>query len=319
MITLRQMRYFEALATSGHFGKAAASVSVSQPALSSQIQEMEASLGVRLVERSRSGTFLTDAGEELLPEIRDILSRVDRLQERAKHARGLLEGRLRLGIIPTVAPYLVPELIPALKSQYPRLELELKELMTDDCLRELYAGKMDCAIVALPLDADNLNSLPLFKDRFLIASAEDENTILMSPMTQDQVDVEKLLLLEEGHCLREQALAVCGGAASRRVANYGATSMATLLQMVSHGMGITLIPEIATRDEASRNRMRIVPFAEPQPFREIGLVWRRANLGRRRDFEAFGDVCRLAGGKLLGKREAGRGEPVTLEINPASP
>ncbi len=299
MITIRQMRYFEALASAGHFGRAADLVNVSQPALSAQIRDIEAALGVKLVERSRSGAFLTSEGEELLPEVRRILNAVEELMERAKQARGLLEGRLRLGIIPTVAPYLVPVLIPALKSEYPNLELELKELMTDGCLDDLRAGKLDCAIVALPLEDERVSNLPLFKDRFLIASADDEETVLISPMTQDQVDVERLLLLEEGHCLREQALAVCGGPAGRKVANYGATSMATLLQMVSHGMGITLIPEIAARDEASRNRMRIVPFAEPQPFREIGLVWRSANIGRRRDFEAFGKICQEAAYQLL--------------------
>lgn len=299
MITIRQMRYFEALASTGHFGKAADLVNVSQPALSTQIRDMEAALGVILVERSRSGTFLTQEGEALLPEVRHILGSVERLMESAKQTRGLLEGRFRLGIIPTVAPYLVPVLIPALKAEYPHLELELKEILTDGCMDDLRAGKLDCAIVALPLDDDQVKALPLFKDRFLIASSDEENTLLMSPMTQDQVDVERLLLLEEGHCLRDQALAVCGTTAKRKVANYGATSMATLLQMVSHGMGITLIPEIALRDEASRNRMRIVPFAEPQPFRQIGLVWRRANTGRNRDFEAFGDICKKAASGLL--------------------
>lgn len=299
MITIRQMRYFEALASAGHFGKAADLVNVSQPALSTQIRDMEAALGVILVERSRSGTFLTQEGEALLPEVRHILGSVERLMESAKQTRGLLEGRFRLGIIPTVAPYLVPVLIPALKAEYPHLELELKEILTDGCMDDLRAGKLDCAIVALPLDDDQVKALPLFKDRFLIASSDEENTLLMSPMTQEQVDVERLLLLEEGHCLRDQALAVCGTTAKRKVANYGATSMATLLQMVSHGMGITLIPEIALRDEASRNRMRIVPFAEPQPFRQIGLVWRRANTGRNRDFEAFGDICKKAASGLL--------------------
>ncbi|MCO6187020.1 hydrogen peroxide-inducible genes activator [Rhizobium sp. L1K21] len=300
MITIRQMRYFEALASVRHFGKAAELVNVSQPALSAQIRDMEEALGVSLVERSRAGTFLTAEGEELLPEVRQILSSVERLMMRAKRARGLLQGRLRLGIIPTVAPYLVPVLIPALKQEFPDLDLELKEVMTDSCIGDLRAGKLDCAIVALPLDEDQIKAMPLFKDRFLIASAEDENTVLMSPITQDQVDVERLLLLEEGHCLRDQALAVCGTSAKRKVANYGATSMATLLQMVSHGMGITLIPEIAARDEAARSRMRIVPFADPQPFRQIGLVWRRADLGRRADFEAFGKLVTEAADTLLG-------------------
>ena len=299
MITLRQMRYFEALATSGHFGKAAEMVSVSQPALSAQIAEMERLLDVKLVERQRSGAILTREGEELLPAVRDILERTDRLAVRVKAEQGPFKGRLRLGIIPTVAPYLVPKLIPELRRRFPKLDIELREVLTTACVDDLKHGKLDCAIVALPVTGDRLDSEFLFEDRFLIASAEDENTILMSPMTEDRVDVERLLLLEEGHCLRDQALAVCGTSAGRRVANYGATSMATLLQMVSHGMGITLIPEIAVKDEASRNRMRIVPFADPQPSRRIGLAWRSSASNRRADFGALGSAIRDSASELL--------------------
>jgi LysR family hydrogen peroxide-inducible transcriptional activator len=299
MITIRQMRYFEALAATGHFGRAASLVNVSQPALSAQIAEMENILEVKLVERSRAGAFLTPAGQDLLPDIRNILENIDRLQARIKAGQGPLRGRLRLGIIPTVAPYLVPELIPEVRRHYPDLNIELKESLTANCLDDLKHGKLDCAIVALPVHGDGIESTFLFEDRFLIASSEDERTILMSPMTEDNVDVERLLLLEEGHCLRDQALAVCGTAAGRRVANYGATSMATLLQMVSHGMGITLIPEIAVRDESTRNRMRIVPFAEPQPSRRIGLVWRSSASAKRRDFEALAKVVRESAAGLL--------------------
>jgi LysR family hydrogen peroxide-inducible transcriptional activator len=301
MITVRQMRYLDALALTRHFGKAAAMVHISQPALSAQIAEMERILGVKLVERSRSGVFMTVDGEEILPEIRDILARVDLLEARVKSGQGLLRGRLRLGIIPTVAPYLVPVLVPDIRAHYPELTIELKEILTTACIEDLKHGKLDCAIVALPADAPGIKSLPLFEDRFLIAGPEDENTVLLSPMTEDNVDVERLLLLEEGHCLRDQALAVCGTSAGRRVANFGATSMATLLQMVSHGMGITLIPEIAVHDERSRNRMRIVPFAEPQPSRTIGLIWRTSSLLKSRDFEALGAVVERAGNKLLSR------------------
>jgi LysR family hydrogen peroxide-inducible transcriptional activator len=293
------MRYFEALAATGHFGKAASLVNISQPALSAQIADMERILEVKLVERGRSGAFLTPEGQDLLPDIRAILESIDRLQARVQAGQGLLRGRLRLGIIPTVAPYLVPQLIPEVRSHYPDLNIELRETLTSNCIEDLRHGKLDCAIVALPIAAEGFESEFLFEDRFLIASAEDESTILMSPMTEDNVDVERLLLLEEGHCLRDQALAVCGTAAGRRVANYGATSMATLLQMVSHGMGITLIPEIAVRDESSRNRMRIVPFAEPQPSRRIGLIWRSSASAKRRDFEALARVVRESAAGLL--------------------
>lgn len=300
MITLRQMRYFDALASARHFGKAAEIVSISQPALSTQIAEMERLLDVKLVERSRAGVVLTREGEELLPEIRDILERAERLADRVKPRQGLFGGRLRLGIIPTVAPYLVPRLVPELRRRHPELAIELKELLTTGCLEDLKHGRLDCVIVALPVEGEGLHSAFLFEDRFLIASAEDETTILISPVTEDLVDVDRLLLLEEGHCLRDQALAVCGGIAGRRVANYGATSMTTLLQMVSHGMGITLIPEIAVRDEASRNRMRIVPFAEPQPSRRIGLVWRGGRSARRDQFEVLAGEIRECSRELLG-------------------
>ncbi|KQS91141.1 MULTISPECIES: hydrogen peroxide-inducible genes activator [unclassified Rhizobium] len=299
MITLRQMRYFDALATTRHFGRAAEMVNVSQPALSAQIAEMERHLDVKVIERNRSGALLTRQGEALLPDIRAILLSVDALYDRARQATGVLEGRLRLGIIPTVAPYLVPKLIPMMRQRYPKLDVELRELLTTGCVDDVKHGKLDCAIIALPHGDDSLQSRPLFEDRFLIASAEDENTVLVSPMTEAQVDMDRLLLLEEGHCLRDQALAVCGTNAGRSVANYGATSMATLLQMVSHGMGITLIPEIAVKDERTRNRMRIVPFAEPQPSRQIGLIWRNRS-GRDGDQQALAALVTEAAGELLG-------------------
>ena len=176
MVTLRLMRYFDALATTLHFGKAAGMVSVSQPALSAQIAEMERLLDVRLVERQRSGAILTREGEELLPEIRDILERVERLAERVKPRQGPFGGRLRIGIIPTVAPYLVPRLIPELRHRSPALGIELKELLTAGCLEELKQGRLDCAVLALPVRAEGIDSLFLFEDRFLIASAEDERT-----------------------------------------------------------------------------------------------------------------------------------------------
>jgi len=298
MLTIRQMRYFDALATARHFGRAAEMVSISQPALSAQIAEMERHFQARLVERNRNGALLTPSGEALLPDIRAILQSIDALEERARRVSGVLEGRLRLGIIPTVAPYLVPRLIPMLRQRYQKLDVELRELMTPACIDDVKHGRLDCAITALPQNDESLRSLHLFEDRFLIASAADENTVLVSPMAEAQVDMDRLLLLEEGHCMRDQALAVCGTSAGRRVANYGATSMATLLQMVSHGMGITLIPQIAVKDERTRNRMRIVPFTEPQPSRQIGLIWRNRS-GRDNDHTALAAVISDAAAPLL--------------------
>ncbi|WP_099865260.1 hydrogen peroxide-inducible genes activator [Pararhizobium haloflavum] len=298
MTTLKQMRYFDALATTRHFGRAAELVHVSQPALSAQIAELERHLGTKLVERGRRATMLTPDGDRLLPKIRAILADVDALEVGLRRHADPLTGRLRVGIIPTVAPYLVPALVPHVRKHYPKLEIELKEAVTATLVSDLLHGQVDAVIAALPVEEDGVASRFLFEDRFLMACADDETTILMSPMAQDQVDVSRLLLLEEGHCMRDQALAVCEAAPGRRIVNYGATSMATLLQMVSHGLGLTLIPEIAVRSEGGRHRMRIVPFAEPQPSRQIGLLTRDSS-GRSADFEAFAEAARTCGEALL--------------------
>ncbi len=275
MITVRQMRYFDALATTLHFGRAAELAHVSQPALSAQIIEMEDNLGVKLVERSRGNTLLTRKGEAVLKHVRLVLAELDRLEQTVRRSDGLLGGLLRLGIIPTVAPYLVPRLVPHLRQAHPGIEIELKEAVTDRLVAELTEARLDLVIAALPIDNEAIATRPLFRDRFFMAMADNDSAVLVSPLAESDVDADRLLLLEEGHCLRDQALAVCGAAGKRSLVNFGATSMATLLQMVSHDMGMTLIPEIAVATETQRNAIRIVPFAEPQPAREIGLAWRR--------------------------------------------
>jgi LysR family hydrogen peroxide-inducible transcriptional activator len=280
------MRYFDALSRTQHFGKAAALANVSQPALSAQIMEMEAQLGVKLVERGRGGVFITPKGISILRHVRVILTEADRLEETARKGDGVLEGLVRIGIIPTVAPYLVPRLVPYLRTSHPLIEIELKEAVTDRLLDDLSAGKLDAVIAAMPVDRQGLDICHLFTDRFFMAVAKNDEQVLVSPVSEGQVDTARLLLLEEGHCLRDQALAVCGSAGKRSLVNFGATSMATLLQMVSHDMGMTLIPEIAIATETARNDLRIVPFAEPQPTRDIGLVWRRSSV-RRDDIDAL--------------------------------
>lgn len=289
MLTIRQMRYFEALATSRHFGRAADAVHVSQPALSAQIMDMENHLGHRLVERNRSGVLLTAKGEEILPKVRAILADVDALEQQMRSKGELLEGLVRIGIIPTVAPYLVPSLVPWLRERYPSIRIELKETVTERLVADLLEGRLDAMIAAMPVDAEGLASRPLFEDRFFMAMARNDEDVLISPLSEAQVDTDRLLLLEEGHCLREQALSVCGLAGKRNPVNFGATSMATLLQMVTHDMGMTLIPEIAIPAETARNALRIVAFAHPQPSRQIGLFWRRAS-ARDADMQALADA-----------------------------
>ncbi|SMD16789.1 hydrogen peroxide-inducible genes activator [Rhizobium sp. RU36D] len=286
MLTIRQLRYFEALAGTLHFGRAAELAHVSQPALSAQIMEMEKHLGVTLVERTRNNTLLTDKGREVLEHVQAVLGALDRLEEAARRSTGTLEGLIRLGIIPTVAPYLVPQMVPHLRRTHPLIEIELKEAVTDRLVADLLDGKLDAVIAALPVEIDNLVEKSLFTDTFYMAMAANDSEVLVSPLTETEVDPDRLLLLEEGHCLREQALAVCKAASKRSLVNFGATSMTTLLQMVSHDMGMTLIPEMAIETEAARTAIRIVPFADPPPSREIGLVWRRSSQ-RRADMEAL--------------------------------
>jgi LysR family hydrogen peroxide-inducible transcriptional activator len=183
----------------------------------------------------------------------------------------------------------VPKLIPYLRRRYAEIEIELKESLTDRLVADLGDGRLDAVVAALPIDADGIATRALFSDRFFMAVADNDRNVLMSPLTEEQVDISQLLLLEEGHCLRDQALAVCSTAGKRQLMSFGATSMATLLQMVANGMGMTLIPEIAVPSEAARNAIRIVPFAAPEPAREIGLVWRRSN-PRRRDMDALAEA-----------------------------
>jgi len=292
------MRYFDALASTLHFRKAAELAHISQPALSAQIAEMEAVAGASLFERSQRKVIMTELGRELLPGIRTILKELHALEEISAQSKGLLQTQLRLGIIPTVAPYLVPHLIPLLRDRHPSFRLQLRESVTAKLLDELHAGEIDAIVAALPIVDDRLVHQKLFDDRFLIATSSNDQTILSSPMTQDNVALDRLLLLEEGHCMRDQALAVCSLPPQRQLVKYGATSMTTLLQMVSHGMGLTLIPEIAVRAEARSNHMRIVPFDGEQPKREIALFWRRQSK-RRKDFQALADCIVESAGHLL--------------------
>lgn len=298
MFTIRQMRYFDALASTLHFRKAAELAHISQPALSAQIAEMESVAGAPLFERSQRKVIMTELGRELLPGIRTILKELHALEEITAQSKGLLQTQLRLGIIPTVAPYVVPHLVPLLRDRHPSFRLQLRESVTAKLLDELHAGEIDAIVAALPIADDRLTHEKLFDDRFLIATSSNDQTILSSPMTQDSVALDRLLLLEEGHCMRDQALAVCSLPSKRQLVKYGATSMTTLLQMVSHGMGLTLIPEIAVRAEARSNHMRIIPFEGEQPKREIALLWRRQSK-RRKDFHALAECIVESANNLL--------------------
>lgn len=298
-VTLRQMHYFDALARALHFGKAAASVNISQPALSAQIMDMEERLERRLVERRHGKVVLTEAGQRLLPHIRRILRDVQALEEMMRQDRGLLVGSLRVGMIPTIAPYLLPNLIPHLQSLYPKLELKVREAITDTLTHELLDGSLDAIVAAEPINEPGLHAEHLFRDRFFIASSANSSDVLHSPLSEDQVALDRLLLLDEGHCLRDQALAVCAKGQEKRLVNFGATSLTTLLQLVSNGMGLTLLPEIAIHAESDTTRgLAITPFEDPMPYRDIALFWRKSSK-RLPDFGALAQSIQAVAAELL--------------------
>ena len=284
-LTLRQMQYFQALAESRHFGRAAKIAGISQPALSAQIAEMENRLSCLLFERGHGTVRLTEEGQAILPRIRAILADVDDMEADIRRGREVMAGRFRLGIIPTVAPYLLPHVLPEIKRCFPALQIELKEAVTDQLTEDAETGGLDAFIAALPIESPGIVAEPLFDDRFFLAVAADDHGVGSPPVPPEGPALERLMLLEEGHCLRDQALAVCGQVKPVAMARYGATSLTTLLQMVAHGMGVTLIPEMAIEAAAQMHNLRIVPFAEPMPARTICLAWRRN--GPRRD------ECRL--------------------------
>ena len=291
------MQYFEALAQTLHFGRAAELAGVSQPALSAQIAEMEERLGCALFERGGKQVRMTEDAVALQPRIEDVLGRIREIETIARRGRLALEGRFRLGIIPTVAPYLLPHVLPLLRERFPSLRLELREAVTDTLVEEAAAGRIDAFLAAMPLNAPGLVTRELFSDRFFLAVPAQDPEFVDPPVAPDSPGMERLMLLEEGHCLREQALAVCGAAKPVALANYGATSLTTLLQMVAHGLGVTLIPEMAAALAEESRDIRVVPFAEPMPARQLCLAWRRST-PRQDECEELAAILRPLHAKL---------------------
>jgi LysR family transcriptional regulator, hydrogen peroxide-inducible genes activator len=290
MITLRQLRYLTSLARHRHFGRAAEDCAVTQPALSMQIRELEREIGAELVERRPNDVALTETGIEVAERAERILAAARDLVDFARH-RNVLSGPLKLGIIPTLAPYILPRVLPRLQKSYPDLRLELRETQTRLLLDELAAGELDCAMLALPTEGADVETLTLFDDRFLLAVPVAEPVSARGPIALDDVDQRRLILLEEGHCLRDQALAFCATKRRDAPAGLGATSLATVMQMVANGYGVTLLPEVAVDAEAHDGRVKLLRFAEPEPARSIGLAFRRTS-PRRRDFEELGTVVK---------------------------
>ncbi|WP_018183548.1 hydrogen peroxide-inducible genes activator [Kaistia granuli] len=295
MITLRQLRYFEAVTRHLHFGRAADECSVTQPALSQQIQDLEATLGVALIERGSRRIAVTPKGEEIARRAVRILGEIRDLTDYALHGGAALTGPLRLGVIPSIAPYLLPKALPLVQSTYPKLELHLRETQTNALVDELAQGKLDVVLMALPARDAGFESLPLFVDRFLLATKADENADAKIFASPDKIPPDRLLLLEEGHCLRDQALTYCRIPRSEKMSGFGAASLSTIMQMVANGYGVTLLPEMCVAIEARDERIALSRFSAPEPEREIGLVWRRSS-PRRADFEALGRLLMTAAG-----------------------
>lgn len=291
-ISLRQLRYFQALARESHFGRAAEACAITQPALSMQIKELEDALGVMLIERVARQARLTKFGEEAAMRVRQILGAVDELGNLARASRGQFAGRFRVGMIPTIAPYLLPALIADLARSHPKVEYHMREAVTSKLIQELAEGRLDAAILALPISEPSLTEVALFSEKFLLVRpVADEG----SPVPgSDRLREMKLLLLEEGHCFRDQALSFCKMQAGRPRETLDASSLSTLVQMVGAGLGVTLIPEMAVSLEMRSASVSVARFKDPQPSRSVGIVWRKASPLARQLLQLSEVICRSA-------------------------
>jgi len=276
-MNLRDLRYLVALADERHFGKAAERCFVSQPTLSAQVRKLEEYLGVPLVERQPKRVAMTPTGEKVVRRARVLLQEADAIVELARNDRDPLAGPLKLALIPTVGPYLLPHIAGRLRRELPRLKLMLYEYQTEPLLEKLRAGEIDVGVIALPVMLDGLESAELYEEPFTLAVPASHALADHERIKVDDLRGETLLLLEDGHCLRDQALEVCSRIRVNEAQDYRATSLETLRQMVAAGHGITLLPELAAETPVGTARgLRIKPFARPAPSRTIGAVWRKS-------------------------------------------
>jgi LysR family hydrogen peroxide-inducible transcriptional activator len=290
-LTLRQLHYFDAVARIGHFGRAAEACAVTQPALSMQIQQLEALLGVPLFERGSKRIVLTEDGRAIADKAARLLMDAQDLVDHARHRNKVLSGKLGFGVIPTIAPYLLPALLPKLNDAFPGLELHVRETQTSVLLAELIDGKLDIVFLALPVANPELDSLALIEDKFLLAVPRNYQGKGRVVVTEEFLKHQRLLLLEEGHCFRDQALSYCGLQQSSALNTMGASTFGTIVRMVANGLGITFLPEMALSTEIRSDEIRLLRLAAPEPKRTLGLVWRKTSV-RKRDFEELGKLIR---------------------------
>lgn len=291
-MNLRDLRYFVALADTRHFGKAAERSFVSQPTLSAQIKKLEEYLGVQLIERQPRKVTLTETGAKILPLARRILQESDEIVSVARNEHDPLAGKLKIGLIPTIGPYLLPLVTRKLRRQLPDLKLMLYEYQTQPLLEKLRAGDIELGIVALPVPLDGLEAADLYSESFMLAVPNQSPLTRKASVKLEDLTGETLLLLEDGHCLRDQALEVCSRIDVKENDDYRATSLETLRQMVAAGLGVTLLPELATRGPfGSGQGLTAKSFARPTPTRTVGAVWRKST-ARGKAIEAVCDVIR---------------------------
>jgi LysR family hydrogen peroxide-inducible transcriptional activator len=269
--TLRQLQYVVAVADAAHFGRAAKACHVSQPSLSAQVAQVEDALGVRLFERDRRGVLTTPAGVEVVARARQLLVDADALAEAAKRSVDPLAGPLRLGVIPTISPYLLPNLTPALRRAFPQLRPLWVEERTPTLMRQLHAGDLDAALVALEAELGDVEHVAIATDPFVLAARRNDPLAEGRAVERAELKDAEVLLLDDGHCFRDQALSFCTRVKARE-AEFRATSLTTLAQMVAGGSGVTLLPQLAVKTEAARARLKVRPFASPAPARTIALV-----------------------------------------------
>lgn len=278
-MNLRDLRYFIALADLRHFGRAASACFVSQPTLSTQLKKLEEELGVVLFERAPRNILLTPAGELILRHAREALNQVKQMQEIAKHAKDPESASIRLGIFPTLGPYLLPHVIPNIRKRFPNLELLLVEEKTEILMHQLRSGEIDAAILAEPIIEDQFDHLALFNEPFVLALPENHPLSKQRTLGLNELRQQHLLLLEDGHCLREQALDVCALSGASEKEGFRATSLETLRQMVAAGVGITLLPMLAVQAPVPKSPfIRLLAFKNPAPTRKISLFWRKSSI-----------------------------------------
>jgi len=305
--SIRQLECLVAVAETGSFRRAATSLGISQPALSAQVQAAEQVLGIQVFERDRRNVLITPAGDDVVGRAREALVAVDAVGDAARRRGEPLVGSLRLGVIPTIAPYWLPVLLPEVHRRFPRLELILREDQTHRLVAQLSAGQLELALLAIPVQGD-FTTAPVAREAFMAAAPRGAALIKRGKLTERDLDDETVLLLEDGHCLRDQALEVCKRAGAIVSMEVRATSLPTLVQMVAGGLGVTLLPEASTASLIQRHGpVALAEFVKPVPGRTIGLAWRTSS-GRLREFRALAETMSAEAELFLAKLRDARGK-----------